>query len=93
MIAATSHTLEVSYYINNYYILHFNELFKKFSGHLQNLRESTSNDKVRNYHKEFYRPENLIVIIAGQVKHGDVFKVLQPLEEKILAKVLFYIIF
>lgn len=51
------------------------------------MRESTDNEKVRKYHKDFYRPENLCVIITGQVKHADVFKALQPIEEKILAKV------
>ncbi|KAK2579672.1 hypothetical protein KPH14_011595 [Odynerus spinipes] len=55
-------------------------------GALQNLRESTSNEKVRNYHKEFYRPENLTIIITGQVKHDKVFKTLQPLEQMILSK-------
>ncbi|XP_001603808.1 uncharacterized protein C05D11.1 [Nasonia vitripennis] len=55
-------------------------------GELKNLRESTNNEKVRKYHEEFYRPENLCIIITGQVKHADVFKALQPIEEKILAK-------
>lgn len=55
-------------------------------GIMKNLRESTNNEKVRKYHKEFYRPENLTVIITGQVKHADVFKALQPLEEKIISK-------
>ncbi|KAJ8679467.1 hypothetical protein QAD02_015254 [Eretmocerus hayati] len=55
-------------------------------GILKNLRESTTNEKVRKYHKEFYRPENLCIIITGKVKHADVFKALQPIEEKIMAK-------
>ncbi|XP_033228376.1 uncharacterized protein C05D11.1-like isoform X2 [Belonocnema kinseyi] len=55
-------------------------------GNLPNLRESTSNEKVINYHKELYRPENLSIIITGQVKHADVFKALQPFEEKIISK-------
>ncbi|XP_046735682.1 uncharacterized protein C05D11.1-like [Diprion similis] len=55
-------------------------------GMMKNLRESTNNDKVRKYHKEFYRPENLTVIITGQVKHADVFKAVQPLEQKIISK-------
>lgn len=54
---------------------------------MENLRESTSNEKVRNYHKEYYRPENLTIIITGQVKHTEVFKALQGIEEKILSKV------
>lgn len=56
-------------------------------GALKNLRESTNNDKVKKYHKEFYRPENLTIIIAGQVNHDKVFKALQPVEQMILSKV------
>lgn len=55
-------------------------------GALKNLRESTNNEKVKQYHKEFYRPENLTVIITGKVKHADVFNALQPLEKKITSK-------
>ncbi|XP_015601715.1 uncharacterized protein C05D11.1 [Cephus cinctus] len=61
--------------------------YKSYTGGaLKNLRESTNNEKVRNYHKEFYRTENLTVIIAGQVKHADVFKALHPIEAKVMSK-------
>lgn len=53
---------------------------------MKNLRESTSNSKVKAYHREFYRPENLKVIITGQIKHEDIFKALEPLEQKIILK-------
>ncbi|GFS72170.1 uncharacterized protein C05D11.1 [Nephila pilipes] len=52
-------------------------------GLLKNLRESTTNEKVRAYHKEFYRPENLCVIIVGQINAENVFEALQPVEERI----------
>ncbi|XP_043257873.1 uncharacterized protein C05D11.1-like [Colletes gigas] len=55
-------------------------------GALKNLRESTNNEKVKEYHKEFYRPENLTLVIVGQIQHDDVFKALQPLEQKIISK-------
>nr|CAH7739234.1 unnamed protein product [Callosobruchus chinensis] len=55
-------------------------------GMTQNLRESTNNTKVRDFHKKFYRPENLKLVITGQIKHEDVFKVLAKLEEKIISK-------
>lgn len=58
-----------------------------YIGALKNLRESTNNEKVKQYHKDFYRPENLTVFIAGQVKHADVFQSLMPLEQKIILKV------
>ncbi|XP_023020385.2 uncharacterized protein C05D11.1 isoform X1 [Leptinotarsa decemlineata] len=55
-------------------------------GIMKNLRESTSNIKVKNYHKEFYRPENLKIIITGQVSPHEVFKSLEKLEEKIVSR-------
>lgn len=61
-----------------------------FLGALKNLRESTTNEKVKKYHKDFYKPENLCIIIAGQVKHAEVFKSLQPVEEKIMSCVNIY---
>ncbi|CAD6227691.1 GSCOCG00001371001-RA-CDS [Cotesia congregata] len=55
-------------------------------GIMQNLRESTNNEKVKEFHRQFYRPENLTIIITGQIQHAEVFKALRPLEEKILSK-------
>ncbi|BFZ06020.1 hypothetical protein BsWGS_09058 [Bradybaena similaris] len=55
-------------------------------GIMKNLRESTTHEKVKKYHKEFYRPENLCIIICGMVKAEQVFKVLDPVERKIISK-------
>ncbi|XP_033325130.2 uncharacterized protein C05D11.1 [Megalopta genalis] len=55
-------------------------------GALKNLRESTNNEKVKQYHKDFYRPENLTLIIVGQIKHDVVFEALLPIEEKIMLR-------
>lgn len=55
-------------------------------GIMHNLRTSCSNEKVRKYHAQFYRPENLTLIITGKVNSEKVFKALQPVEEKILLK-------
>ena len=55
-------------------------------GLLKNLRESTTNEKVRNYHKAFYRPENLVLVITGHVKASEVFNALEPVEDCILSK-------
>ncbi|KAK9870443.1 hypothetical protein WA026_008009 [Henosepilachna vigintioctopunctata] len=55
-------------------------------GIMKNLRESTSNEKVKNYHSQLYRPENLKIIITGHVDHESVFKSLAKLEEKIVSK-------
>ena len=52
-----------------------------------NLRTSTSNEKVRSYHHSYYRPDNLSLIVTGQVEPNQLFKAIQPFEEKILSKV------
>ncbi|CAG2062497.1 unnamed protein product [Timema podura] len=56
-------------------------------GVMKNLRESCNNTKVREYHKKFYRPENLTLIVTGQVKPEEVFRALQTVEDKIVLKV------
>ncbi|KOB79134.1 Uncharacterized protein OBRU01_00203 [Operophtera brumata] len=55
-------------------------------GIMKNLRESTDNTKVRDFHKKFYRPENLTVILTGQIQAADVFKALAVVEDDIIAK-------
>jgi len=55
-------------------------------GIMKNLRESTSNEKVLAYHKDFYRPENLGIVITGQVKVEEVLTALDSVERKILSK-------
>ena len=58
----------------------------KTGGALANLRESTSIEKIRAYHKQFYRPDNLYLTITGMLEPAQVFKALERLENKILAK-------
>jgi len=55
-------------------------------GYLHNLRNSTSIQKVRAYHKEFYRPENLVLTITGNIDEDELFRTLRITEEKILKK-------
>jgi len=55
-------------------------------GYLQNLRNSTNIAKVRNYHKKFYQPENLVLTITGRINEQDLFETLRATEEKILRK-------
>jgi len=55
-------------------------------GIMKNLRESTSNKKVVDYHKAFYRPENLGIIITGQVEVEEVLTALDSVERKVLSK-------
>lgn len=42
---------------------------------------------MRNFHKKFYRPENLTIILAGQIEAQDVFKALEVVEDDIISKV------
>lgn len=55
-------------------------------GIMHNLRTSTNNEKVRAYHKEFYRAENLTIIITGQVDPEAAFKSIDSVETRILQK-------
>lgn len=54
-------------------------------GLVENLRTSTNNTKVRNYHKEFYHSKNVCIIVTGPVQAQDIFKVIKPIEDKIVA--------
>eukprot|EP00112_Aurelia_sp_Birch-Aquarium-sp1_P017903 Seg42.13_Seg42.8 transcript_id=Seg42.13_Seg42.8/GoldUCD/mRNA.D3Y31 product="putative protein C05D11.1" protein_id=Seg42.13_Seg42.8/GoldUCD/D3Y31 len=61
--------------------------YKSETGGLtKNLRTSCSHEKVCNYHSAYYRPDNLCLVITGQVKADEVLKVVNEYEERILAK-------
>ena len=55
-------------------------------GKRKNLRESSTLAKVKKFHKAFYRPENLVLIITGKIKRKLLFKKLNEIEESILKK-------
>ena len=55
-------------------------------GYLENLRSSTSIEKVRRYHQQFYRPENLVLTITGRIDEQELFDTLRKTEEKVLRK-------
>ncbi|CAH2104836.1 unnamed protein product [Euphydryas editha] len=55
-------------------------------GIMKNLRTSTNNTKVRDFHKKFYRAENLTIILTGQIEAEDVFNTLAIVEDDIIAK-------
>jgi Zn-dependent M16 (insulinase) family peptidase len=52
---------------------------------MKNLR-SLSAETIRQYHRDFYRPENLCLIITGKVDHAHLLATLDKFEEKIVAK-------
>ena len=47
--------------------------------------------KVRNYHASFYRPENLCIIVTGQIEAESVLLQISEFEDRIVSKVLFFI--
>ncbi|CAH0603275.1 unnamed protein product [Chrysodeixis includens] len=55
-------------------------------GIMKNLRTSTTNTKVKAFHKQFYRAENLTIILTGQIEAEDVFKALAVVEDDIMVK-------
>lgn len=54
-------------------------------GRVANIR-SIDATAVRRYHADYYRPDNLCIIVAGEVEAADVFAKLESAELKILAR-------
>ena len=55
-------------------------------GKLKSLRESTTIEKVRAYHKKYYRPENTYLTITGGIDPAMIFAALDPVERKLMEK-------
>uniref|UniRef100_A0A914VHF9 Peptidase M16 C-terminal domain-containing protein n=1 Tax=Plectus sambesii TaxID=2011161 RepID=A0A914VHF9_9BILA len=53
-------------------------------GRLENLRSSCTNEKVRHFHRRFYDPCNMTVIVCGQINHEQVLAAVESVEERIL---------
>lgn len=53
---------------------------------MKNIRDSLSIEKIRSYHKKFYRAENFAIIICGQVEIEEVAKSIAPIEAKVKAR-------
>ncbi|EGG21067.1 hypothetical protein DFA_00940 [Cavenderia fasciculata] len=54
-------------------------------GKLEDLR-SLKSETVRQFHKTFYRPDNVAILIVGAVNSQDVFKSIEKMEAKILSR-------
>ena len=61
-------------------------------GALKNLRTSPSHQKVKDYHKKFYRADNAAIIVIGQIEPDEIISVLEKFEEKMLSKVKYFIL-
>jgi len=42
-------------------------------GKLKNLRKETNIHQVRKYHKQFYRPDNMYLIVTGKIDPEEIF--------------------
>jgi Zn-dependent M16 (insulinase) family peptidase len=54
-------------------------------GKLENLRALT-NASIKQYHSDYYRPDNLCLIVTGQVEPAALLAALEPLEAKLLER-------
>ena len=57
------------------------------AGVLIYLRNSNTIQKIRDYHKKFYRAENLNLIISGKIDQHQIFKRLASIERKIFGRI------
>jgi len=60
--------------------------YAQTGGSLENIRNSTTIEKVRQYHKKLYRAENLILTITGRIDELQLFEKVRSIEEKIIKK-------
>ncbi|KAG0267634.1 hypothetical protein DFQ27_008537 [Actinomortierella ambigua] len=56
------------------------------TGGLMACLRTLSAEKIRQYHRDYYRPDNLCLIISGMVDHDKLLAALAPVEERILSK-------
>ncbi|KAI8354385.1 Metalloenzyme, LuxS/M16 peptidase-like protein [Mortierella sp. GBAus27b] len=56
------------------------------TGGLMSCLRSLTAEKIRQYHRDYYRPDNLCLIISGQVDHNKLLEALGPVEERIISK-------
>eukprot|EP00741_Cyanophora_paradoxa_P002772 tig00000630_g2692.t1 len=50
-----------------------------------NLRELTA-QKIKDYHRSYYRPDNLCLVLVGTVDPAELFAALLPFEERVAGK-------
>ncbi|CAO3682474.1 unnamed protein product [Umbelopsis vinacea] len=60
--------------------------YRSETGGLMKELRDISVDQIRDYHKSYYRPDNLCLIITGKIDHGKLLKTLEPVEANILSK-------
>ncbi|CAG8436117.1 11827_t:CDS:10 [Scutellospora calospora] len=60
--------------------------YRSETGGLMECLRHLGVEKIRQFHYNYYRPNNLCLIITGKLPHSELFKVLDPLDERIASK-------
>ncbi|KAG0369266.1 hypothetical protein BGZ54_010424 [Gamsiella multidivaricata] len=63
-----------------------NSGYRYETGGLMSCLRSLKAEKIRQYHRDYYRPDNLCLIISGRVDHQKLLDALDPVEERIISK-------
>ncbi|CAG8678658.1 5107_t:CDS:10, partial [Funneliformis mosseae] len=56
------------------------------TGGLMEKLRTLSVETIRQYHKDYYRPDNLCLIITGNISYNELLKTLDPLDKRISEK-------
>lgn len=60
--------------------------YRSETGGLMRCLRTLTAQTIRDYHRDYYRAENLCVIVTGKVDHGALLKALEKVDAKIVAK-------
>ncbi|KAF9027171.1 hypothetical protein BGZ52_004433 [Haplosporangium bisporale] len=63
-----------------------NSGYRYETGGLMSCLRSLKAEKIRQYHRDYYRPDNLCLIVSGRVDHAKLLEALGPVEERIISK-------
>ncbi|KAG0305550.1 hypothetical protein BGZ98_003958 [Dissophora globulifera] len=63
-----------------------NSGYRYETGGLMSCLRSLKAEKIRQYHRDYYRPDNLCLIISGRLDHTELLAALGPVEERIISK-------
>ncbi|KAF9963915.1 hypothetical protein BGZ65_006325 [Modicella reniformis] len=63
-----------------------NSGYRYNTGGFMSCLRSLKAEKIRQYHRDYYRPDNLCLVISGRVVHKKLLDTLGPVEERIISK-------
>ncbi|CAF1645724.1 unnamed protein product [Didymodactylos carnosus] len=53
-----------------------------YGGKLESIRTSLSLDKIKSFHKMFYTPKNVAIIVSGNIEPDDIMNVIYEFEQQ-----------